>query len=115
MKRLKQAYSKCMSCGGKMKKGGKWIKSAIKKPGSFTAQAKRAGMSVPEFRKKVLANKNRYSDTTVRRAVLAKTLSRMNRGEAGMVVPRVNGTVIASAPSTPKQGQSFTSRKKRII
>lgn len=96
MKRLKQAYSKCMSCGGKMKKGGKWIQSAIKKPGSFTAQAKRAGMSVAEFRKEVLANKDKYSATTVRRANLAKTLSKMKKGEAGMMVPRVNGTVIST-------------------
>jgi hypothetical protein len=32
------------------------------------------------------------------------------RGQGGMVVPRVNGTVMASTPM-PKQGQSFTSRK----
>jgi len=86
MNRLKKAYSSCMMCGGKkMKSGGNWIKSAIKKPGSFTAQAKKAGMSVPAFRDKVLANKSAYSSTTVKRANLAKTLSKMRKGEDGML------------------------------
>jgi len=108
--KLKKAYSKCMSCGGMMKKGGNWIKGAIKKPGSFTAQAKKAGMSVPAFRDKVLANKDKFSSTTVKRANLAKTLSKMKKGQGGMMVPGVNGTVVASTPM-PKKGQSFTSRK----
>ena len=64
---------------GMMKKGGKWIKGAIKKPGSFTAQAKRAGMSTSAFRDKVLANKDKFSATTVKRANLAKTLSKMKK------------------------------------
>lgn len=67
-----------------MKKGGKWIQSAIKKPGSFTKQAQAAGMSVPAFREKVLANKEDYSGTTVKRANLAKTLSKMKKGQGGM-------------------------------
>ena len=68
-----------------MKSGGKWIQSAIKKPGSFTAQAKKAGMSVPRFRDKVLSNKEKFSSTTVKRANLAKTLSKMRKGEDGML------------------------------
>lgn len=88
MSRLKNAYAGCMECGGsvKMKSGGKWIQGAIKKPGSFTAQAKRAGMSVSAFRNKVLANKGDFSSTTVRRANLAKTLSKMRKGDDGMEV-----------------------------
>lgn len=87
MNRLKKAYSSCMMCGGKkMKAGGNWIKKAVSKnPGSFTAQAKKAGMSVPAFRDKVLANKSAYSSTTVKRANLAKTLSKMRKGEDGML------------------------------
>ncbi len=89
MNRLKKSYSTCMSCGGKkMKSGGKWIKSAIKKPGSFTAQAKNAGMSVPAFRDKVLSNKEKFSSTTVKRANLAKTLAGMRKGEDGMKVSK---------------------------
>lgn len=88
MSRLKKAYSSCMECGGsvKMKSGGKWIQGAIKKPGSFTKQAQAAGMSVAGFRNKVLANKGDYSSTTVKRANLAKTLSRMRKGDEGMEV-----------------------------
>jgi hypothetical protein len=67
-----------------MKKGGQWIKAAIKKPGALTKQAKAAGMSVPAFREQVLANKEDYSGTTVRRANLAKTLSKMKKGKGGM-------------------------------
>lgn len=75
-----------MECGGKMKmkKGGKWIQKAIKKPGSFTAQAKREGMSVSGFKNKVLSNKENYSPTTVKRANLANTLSKMRKGQNGM-------------------------------
>jgi hypothetical protein len=87
MNRLKEAYSGCMNCGGKvkMKSGGKWIQSAIKNPGSFTKQAQAAGMSVAGFRNKVLSNKGAYSSTTVKRANLAKTLAGMRKGEDGML------------------------------
>jgi hypothetical protein len=86
MGRLQKSYSTCMECGGKMKmkSGGKWIQSAIKNPGSFTKQAQSAGMSVPAFKNKVLANKEDYSTTTVRRANLANTLSKMRKGQGGM-------------------------------
>jgi len=67
-----------------MKMGGQWIKSAIKKPGAFTKQAKAAGMSVSDFAQSVLSNKEDYSGTTVKRANLAKTLSRMKKAQAGM-------------------------------
>ena len=62
-----------------MKSGGKWIQKAISKPGSFTAQAKRAGMSTSAFRDKVLSSKKNFSSTTVKRAQLAKTLSKMKK------------------------------------
>ena len=66
-------------------------------------------MSVPAFRDKVLANKDKFSSTTVKRANLAKTLSKMNKGQMGMSVPRVQGSVVASTPMT-KSGQSFPAR-----
>lgn len=112
MSRLKNAYAGCMECGGsvKMKSGGKWIQGAIKKPGSFTKQAQAAGMSVSAFRNKVLANKGDYSSTTVKRANLAKTLSKMNKGMGGMSVPGVNGSVVGPAVPMSKTGQSFPRR-----
>jgi hypothetical protein len=67
-----------------MKMGGQWIKSAIKKPGAFTKQAKAAGMSVSDFAQSVLSNKEDYSGTTVKRANLAKTLSKMKKAQGGM-------------------------------
>ena len=57
----------------------KWIAKAIKKPGAFVAQAKRAGMSTFAFASKVTTNPGRYSDTTVKRARLARTLSKMGK------------------------------------
>ena len=86
MGRLSKSYANCMECGGKKMKKGGWIQSAIKKPGSFTKQAKAAGMSVSGFKNKVLANKGDYSTTTVRRANLANTLSKMRKGQEGMEV-----------------------------
>lgn len=93
----------------KMKKGGKWIQKAIKKPGSFTAQAKRAGMSVPSFREKVLANKDKYSSTTVKRANLAKTLSKMRKGQMGMQMPPQN------QPNPNTQNTQNTQKKKKPV
>ena len=105
MNRLKKSYSTCMSCGGKkMKSGGKWIQSAIKKPGSFTAQAKNAGMSVPAFRDKVLSNKEKFSSTTVKRANLAKTLSGMRKGEDGMITRKGTKEVMKYASRVEPRG-----------
>lgn len=88
-----------------MKSGGNWIKSAIKKPGSFTAQANKAGMSVPAFRDKVLSNKSDYSSTTVKRANLAKTLAGMRKGENGMLNTAGTKTV-KNIPLKTTKGQN---------
>lgn len=96
------SYHNCMECGGKMKmKKGGWIQKAIKHPGSFTKQAQAAGMSVSAFRNKVLANKSAYSSTTVRRANLAKTLSRMRKGEEGMEVGPKNSSESSRLTTVP--------------
>lgn len=60
-----------------MVKAENWIKGAVKKPGSFTREAQRAGMSVKAFTSKVLNNKKKYSTKTVRRASLARVFSKM--------------------------------------
>ncbi len=55
--------------------GGKWIQSAIKKPGALTRQAKAAGMSVMAF-----ARKHRHSPgKTGQRSRLALTLSKLRK------------------------------------
>jgi len=57
-----------------MGKKKEWIQGAIKRPGAFTAKAKKAGMSPAAFQRAVLANPKKYSTTTVRQARLRKTL-----------------------------------------
>lgn len=57
----------------------KWIKQAIKRPGAFTAKAKRAGMGVREFARSVLARKMKSGMRTMRQAVLAKTLNNIRK------------------------------------
>lgn len=56
-----------------------WIQGAIKRPGAFTAKAKKAGMSVSAFARHVLANKKKYPSRTVRQAALALTLRKISR------------------------------------
>jgi hypothetical protein len=57
----------------------KWIKKAIKRPGAFRAKAKRAGMSVSAYARKVLKKGSRASTRTKRQAALARTLGKMRR------------------------------------
>lgn len=60
-----------------------WIKGAIKKPGAFSAQAEKEGMSTEEFAKTVTANPDKYSEKTVKRAQLAKTLAGLRKKKKG--------------------------------
>lgn len=52
-----------------------WIKGAIKKPGSFSSDAKRAGKSTAEYAQE----KKNASGKTGQRARLAITLSKMRK------------------------------------
>jgi len=60
-----------------------WIQGAIKKPGAFSAQAEKAGMSTAEFAEEVTKNPKDYSDKTVKRAQLAKTLAGLRKKKKG--------------------------------
>jgi len=62
---------------------GNWIQGAIKKPGAFSAQAEKAGMSTEEFANEVISNPKEYSEKTVKRARLAKTLAKMRKKKKG--------------------------------
>jgi hypothetical protein len=55
----------------------KWIQKAIKRPGAFTAKAKKAGKSTSAFATAVTKNPNKYSKLTVQQANLAKTLKKI--------------------------------------
>ena len=58
-----------------------WIQGAIKHPGAFTAQAKKAGKSVASFASSVLKHGSHASATTKRRASLANTLKSFHKGK----------------------------------
>lgn len=61
------------------KKDKKWIQKAIKRPGAFTAKAKKANKSVAAMAAAVTKNPDKYSSTTVRQANLAKTLRKISK------------------------------------
>ena len=58
-----------------------WIQGAIKRPGAFTAKAKKAGKSVAGMAAAVSKNPSKYSPRTVKQANLAKTLRKINKGK----------------------------------
>lgn len=51
-----------------------WIRSAIKRPGAFTKEAEKRGLTPAALQRKVLANPDSYSDRLVKQANLRKTL-----------------------------------------
>lgn len=55
----------------------KWIQKAIKRPGAFTAKAKKAGKTPAGFAAAVTKNPDKYSKLTVQQANLAKTLKKI--------------------------------------
>lgn len=57
----------------------KWIKGAIKRPGAFSAKAKKAGMSTSQYARKVLSKGSRASTRTKRQANLALTLGKLRK------------------------------------
>jgi Zn-dependent oligopeptidase len=80
IQKIMQAIQEAQS--PQMKKGGININPANK--GKFTASANRAGMSVQEFASKVLANKEDYSSTQVKRATFAKNSASWKKQMGGM-------------------------------
>jgi hypothetical protein len=60
-----------------MAKKKKWIQDAIKRPGAFTAKAKRKKMSTSKFATEVLKKDSKYSEKTKKQARLAKTLKKI--------------------------------------
>ena len=76
MQTIQQAQS------SQMKMGGIHINPANK--GKFTASANRAGMGVQEFARHVLANKEDYSATQVKRANFARNAAKWKKQFGGM-------------------------------
>lgn len=53
---------------------GKWIQKAIKRPGAFTREAERRGITPAALQRRVLSTPGRYSDRLVAQARLRRTL-----------------------------------------
>ena len=79
-----------------MAEGGIHIKPENR--GKFTASANRAGMGVQEFAGHVLANKEDYSSTQVKRANFARNASKWKHG---------NGGYMMAAGGFPPDGTSY--------
>jgi hypothetical protein len=58
----------------KKKKPNKWIQKAEMKDPTFTAKAKRKGITSAQLQENVLAEPGKYDDKTVKQARLRKTL-----------------------------------------
>ena len=54
-----------------------WIKGAVKRPGAFTAKAKKNGMYEQAYARKVLRKGSRASKLTKQQARLAQTFKKM--------------------------------------
>lgn len=74
----------CYECGGSYAYGGIHINPANK--GKFTASAQRAGMGVQEFAQHVMANREDYSPTQVKRANFARNAAKWKKQEGGPMV-----------------------------
>lgn len=67
-----------------LKKGGS-IHIKKKNRGKFTESAKRAGMGVQEYARHVLANKDKYSSTLVKRANFARNAKKFKHENGGII------------------------------
>jgi len=61
------------------KKDKKWIDKAVKTPGSFTAKAKKRGITSAQLQANVESNPDKYDETTRKQAKLRETLVKLNK------------------------------------
>lgn len=87
--------------GPMMAKGGKWMQSAVKRPGAFKAKAKRAGMSTAAYASKVSKPGSGASTRTKRQAALAKTFAkyRPTKKNAGGALYAAGGPTASAMPA----------------
>ena len=65
----------------KDKKKKEWIGDAIERPGTFTAKAKKKGITSAQLQENVLSNPNDYDKKTVKQANLRKTLVKLQKNK----------------------------------
>lgn len=83
-----------------LRKGGIHIKK--KNRGKFTESAKRAGMGVQEYARHVLANKDKYSSTLVKRANFARNAKKFKHEDGGILKAQEGtGNLYAPHPLSP--------------
>ena len=63
------------------KKDKKWIQKAVKNPGSFTAKAKKRGISSAQLQRNVEENPNKYDEKIRKQPTLREALVRLNKKE----------------------------------
>ena len=62
----------------KDKKKKEWIGDAVERPGTFTAKAKKKGITSAKLQENFLSNPDDYDEKTVKQANLRKTLVKVN-------------------------------------
>lgn len=79
---LNQSYVSLILEFNKMpekKEDKKWIQKAIQKPGSFTAKAKRRGITSAQLQANVQKNPDKYDKNTQKQAQLRETLVQLSK------------------------------------
>ena len=61
------------------KKDKKWIQKAVKRPGSFTAKAKKKGITSAQLQANVEKDPDKFDEKTQKQAKLRETLVRLNK------------------------------------
>lgn len=92
--------------GGMMYKDG-GININPKNKGKFTQSAQRAGMGVQEFAQHVMANKEDYSPTQVKRANFARNAAKWNKQEGGPVEGDIMDVTPEQLEMLKAQGYQF--------
>lgn len=89
-----------------MRTGGK-IHINPKNKGKFTSWAKSHGMGVQEAARHVMANKEKYSPTIVKRANFAKNASKFKHELGGPIDPSADGKLLMQELWQPGEGLDF--------
>lgn len=63
----------------KEKKDKKWIDKAVKNPGSFTAKAKKRGITSAQLQANVEKDPDKFDEKTRKQAQLRETLVKLNK------------------------------------
>lgn len=94
-----------------LKKGGIHIKQ--KNRGKFTESANRVGMGVQEFANHVLANKDKYSPTLVKRANFARNAKKFKHENGGILkAQQGTGNLFSIKPGSPLDQAWQTANEK---